>query len=291
MDTKAKFAGYITSKRKAAGLTQQEFADRLYVTNTAVSKWERGISYPDITLIKPICQALGITPQEFVDAGDDTASRRARVESGHYRRIARRYHQIMLGAYAFAILACLIVNTATEGRLSWALIVLPAVLLAASLTNLPFAARHLPDTYRLKLTVASFTAPLAFLLLTLLATGIYAPLGWLPSACLGILLGYTVFVLPSLLKRLPALEYRHRILISLTALLMALWLLLFQASLWTSGSWFPHAFLGTLAGYVVIVLPALLYRMDGLARKWNLLISAAFTALAIGLLAAKVYLG
>jgi transcriptional regulator with XRE-family HTH domain len=291
MDTKEKFAEYITAKRKAAGMTQREFADSLYVTNTAVSKWERGISYPDITLIKPICQALAITPQEFVDAGDDTAYRRAKVESGHYRRIALRYHLITLSVYAAAILAGLIVNLAVEARLSWALIVLPAALLAASLTNLPFAARHMPAVYRQKLIIASFTAPVLFLLLTLLATGVYAPPDWLPTASLGMMLGYTVLVLPSLLKKIPAVGYRHRVLICLTAPLMSLILLLLQISLWTGGSWFAYAFLGTLAGYAVFILPALLYRLDGFARKWNGLISAACTALAAGLLIAKVYIG
>lgn len=49
MDRKA-FGKYIEEKRKALGMTQNELAEKMFITNKAVSKWENGISYPDITL-------------------------------------------------------------------------------------------------------------------------------------------------------------------------------------------------------------------------------------------------
>ena len=51
MENKKAFGEYIRQKRAEAGLTQKGFADRLFVTESAVSKWERGLSYPDITLV------------------------------------------------------------------------------------------------------------------------------------------------------------------------------------------------------------------------------------------------
>ena len=44
MESKKRFGEYICRRRKELGLTQREFADKLYVTESAVSKWERGVS-------------------------------------------------------------------------------------------------------------------------------------------------------------------------------------------------------------------------------------------------------
>ena len=46
-----KIGKFIASRRKEKGLTQQELGNNLFVTDKAVSKWERGLSLPDITII------------------------------------------------------------------------------------------------------------------------------------------------------------------------------------------------------------------------------------------------
>lgn len=51
----------IANARKEKGLTQQQLAKQLNITNKAVSKWERGINYPDIALLQPLCDILGLT--------------------------------------------------------------------------------------------------------------------------------------------------------------------------------------------------------------------------------------
>jgi transcriptional regulator with XRE-family HTH domain len=55
-----KLGEIIVEKRKQTKLTQQELADKLGVSNTAVSKWENDINYPDISLIQPLCKILNI---------------------------------------------------------------------------------------------------------------------------------------------------------------------------------------------------------------------------------------
>lgn len=50
----------IREKRKELGLTQEQVADRLGVSAPAVNKWEKGISYPDITLLSPLARLLHI---------------------------------------------------------------------------------------------------------------------------------------------------------------------------------------------------------------------------------------
>ena len=60
MEDKKTFGEYISKKRREVGLTQKEFSGKLFVTESAISKWERGLSYPDITLVRDICEILSI---------------------------------------------------------------------------------------------------------------------------------------------------------------------------------------------------------------------------------------
>lgn len=57
---------FIAVLRKANGMTQQELADRLNVSNKAVSRWERDESAPDITLIPALAEILGVTCDELL---------------------------------------------------------------------------------------------------------------------------------------------------------------------------------------------------------------------------------
>lgn len=69
MDLK-KIGAYIAGKRKALGMTQRELADRLNMSDKSISKWERGICLPDVSVYLKLCEILGITVNEFL-AGED----------------------------------------------------------------------------------------------------------------------------------------------------------------------------------------------------------------------------
>lgn len=60
-----KIGKHITTLRKEKKLTQKELANILGVSDKSVSKWERGICLPDVSLFKPLCEILGITLNEF----------------------------------------------------------------------------------------------------------------------------------------------------------------------------------------------------------------------------------
>ena len=49
---------FIAERRKAKGWSQKDLAGVLQVTDKAVSRWERGAGYPDVTLLKPLALAL-----------------------------------------------------------------------------------------------------------------------------------------------------------------------------------------------------------------------------------------
>ena len=80
MEDKKNFGKYIAEKRKEANLTQEELASKLYVIPTTISKWERGISYPDISIITKLCKELNITEHEFFIACDDEAKNKQKKE-------------------------------------------------------------------------------------------------------------------------------------------------------------------------------------------------------------------
>ena len=64
----------ISSLRKEKNMTQQELANKLNITDKAVSKWERGLSYPDISLIPKLSEILDIDPNKLLgsNSGNDT---------------------------------------------------------------------------------------------------------------------------------------------------------------------------------------------------------------------------
>ena len=58
---------FIAQKRKEKNLTQEQLAEILGVSNKTVSKWECGKCMPDYSIVKPLCQELGITVSELMD--------------------------------------------------------------------------------------------------------------------------------------------------------------------------------------------------------------------------------
>lgn len=60
-----KTGNLIASIRRKQHRTQQDLANELGVSNAAVSKWERGIGFPDVSLIEPLAEVLGITIAEL----------------------------------------------------------------------------------------------------------------------------------------------------------------------------------------------------------------------------------
>ncbi len=59
----------IRDARKAAGLTQRQLAEKIKVSNTSISNWEKGVSCPDPDTIQNLCWALGVQPNYFFNIG------------------------------------------------------------------------------------------------------------------------------------------------------------------------------------------------------------------------------
>ena len=132
MDTE-KMGRFIAERRKDKHMTQKDFARMLNITDKAVSKWERGISCPDISLLPSVADILGVTIHELLNgeqsnteaegpaAGRENALQYADSEAeaaaGTMRsRCAVAFSLLLLAGSA----ACAVINTAVSGKLTWA---------------------------------------------------------------------------------------------------------------------------------------------------------------------------
>ena len=289
MEERKTFGAFICRRRKELGMTQREFAQRLFVTESAVSKWERGLSYPDITMVRDICTLLEISEHELFIAGEDTEARRSQLLALRYLRLIRNYRLIQFLLYGAIALGCAVGNLCAQGTLSWSWIVAGAELVCMTLTLLP----ALTEQYRGAVIPGAFAGSV---LLLILICGLYAGnLTWFPIAAAGTLLGLSLVLLPVVLRSLPLPDDWARrkttlYLLSETALL----LLLLTACAFYSGdlSWLPVAAMGILFGFSLMFLPVILRQLPlsgGWERRKATLYLLSETALLLLLLIACAF--
>lgn len=118
---KEKFGTFLVQLRKEQGLTQKELAEKLYVSDKAVSKWERGLSLPDISLLQPLAEFLGVTVTELLSGRRIPAGQTltvAEVEplvTGHLvltaqEQAAQKEHRRRWGMWYLLALVCMAVE-------------------------------------------------------------------------------------------------------------------------------------------------------------------------------------
>lgn len=76
-----KFGAYISRLRKKADMTQSELAEQLNLTRQAISKYECGDSFPDISILIEVANVFGITLDELISSGNPTEKEVAIFES------------------------------------------------------------------------------------------------------------------------------------------------------------------------------------------------------------------
>ena len=69
-----KIGKFIAQTRKEKGLTQKQLADALMISDKTVSKWECGNGLPEVSLMLPLCEKLGITVNELLSGKSLTSS-------------------------------------------------------------------------------------------------------------------------------------------------------------------------------------------------------------------------
>ena len=71
---KERFAALLAERRKELNLTQKQLAEKLYVSDKAVSKWETGVSIPDTALLVPLAELLGVSVTELLTGEKNPSS-------------------------------------------------------------------------------------------------------------------------------------------------------------------------------------------------------------------------
>ena len=103
MDT-MKTGSYLAALRKDAGMTQQEVADRLGVSNKTISKWESGGGFPDIAILPALAELYGVTADDIL-AGETVRQSTGGRQVEQY--LAQRYGLRWRIGYAVAALCLL----------------------------------------------------------------------------------------------------------------------------------------------------------------------------------------
>ena len=195
MTDKKTFGSFIKTNRAEKNYSQKDLAELLFVTEGAVSKWERGVSYPDITLISDICRVLEISEHELITASTDTDARKLKHEAQKFRVIRSAWFWIPTISYAAALLICFICNLAVNHTLSWFFVVLSALVCAYSF--IPTFTSFFESKKLFVFVLTSFSS----ICLLLFTCAVYTnTLFWVPTACIGVLMGYVQVFCPILLS-------------------------------------------------------------------------------------------
>lgn len=180
---------FIAELRKEKQMTQKALAQRLHITDKAVSKWERGLSCPDIALLPELAETLGVTLTELlqgrrseaepeqvkaiVDHALDYAQEAAQGRVSRMQRFA---------AAAFTALLCLgagvcaICDWAVSGAWTWSLYPISAIVFTW-LILIPLVCRGWKGIRASLAALSVSIVPFLFVLSRIMGGGLLLPLG------------------------------------------------------------------------------------------------------------------
>ena len=133
-----KTGALIAACRRAQGLTQAQLAERLHITDRAVSKWETGKSLPDASLMLALCGILGVTADELLlgvcrENAEEPAVPPAVFPCRRPKSLERRNPLaaiLFTGILALGGGICLLCDAILNGKMTWSAIVLSSLALA-----------------------------------------------------------------------------------------------------------------------------------------------------------------
>lgn len=193
-DIKDRIAKNISELRLQNNMTQLELGERLNYSDKTISKWERGESTPDISVLIEIAELFGVTLDELVNADSIKSSGESALKEKTYNRRAISYIS-EVAAFGIAILAFVITTLISEeATFQWLYIVyaIPVALTVKLIFNsIWFNPRH---------NYFIISALMWSLLFTVHMTFFFFGISVIPIYLLGIF-GQTVIILWSFIGR------------------------------------------------------------------------------------------
>ena len=85
-----KISNFIKTKRKELGITQDELAEKLFVTEKAISRWETGRGTPDISLLLPLSKELNVDVSDLLNGEENKKSKDNVEQLLEYNEITKK---------------------------------------------------------------------------------------------------------------------------------------------------------------------------------------------------------
>lgn len=173
-----KFGQFILTLRKEKGWTQLELAEKLHVTDKAVSKWERGVGFPDIKMLEPIAEVFDVSIIEIMRS-ERMSEQPIPIENAkeaisnvidvvaYQRKIERR--NILITIITFAVIIMLIFLIDLMEWIGFFMVCLPIIMLGVGIfligLSIHRARQKLTYTTTLLLGILALLYPLLIFLL------------------------------------------------------------------------------------------------------------------------------
>ena len=165
-------ANFICELRKSKNMTQKQLAEKLNITDKAVSKWERGLGYPDISILSPLAEVLGVTTNELLNGKrsiDLSLEANEIVETTlqYANKVTlnkMRTAKIIISLICFlGIFICMICDIAISSRFTWSLYSTTAISFAW-LIIIPFFQFQKNKVFMSLVSLSTFIIPFLFIL-------------------------------------------------------------------------------------------------------------------------------
>lgn len=143
-----KIGKFIAQRRKQVNLTQMQLAEKLNITDRAVSKWETGKAMPDTSIMLPLCRILNISVNDLLSGEVVTMENYNKELENHLLEMAKQkeeadkkllHLEILIGIFSIIILFGFVFSAAFVPMADWLRIVLIVVGFAISMVGICYA--------------------------------------------------------------------------------------------------------------------------------------------------------